>query len=298
MNLTKFEHYVSRLTPNIYPLNAILIARNFHRTFGRFPRKPTHPDADYHDFLVDRMARNGWNELHRKCVDKEHAKAVALELAPDVKVPATIEVIPTQRGISIGYLKERLAPYIGKRLVAKPTHLWGVILFLDRTDDRQIYDLFLTTRYDHFYSFRETQYHRLPSKVIIEENICDGDDLPDYKFFCANGSILFVQIDFGRFFDHKRLLLMSPDFKPSDGVRLGPFDPPASWQRPEQFDEMIRIASQLSRPFDFVRVDLYSTSRGIFFGEFTFTPGAGLEPFSIPTFSKVLLKKMTLASIE
>ena len=38
---------------------------------------------------------------------------------------------------------------------------------------------------------------------------------------------------------------------------------------------MVDIARELSRGIDFVRVDLYGIGDRIFFGEMTFTPGAG-----------------------
>ena len=291
------EHYISRLTPNVYALNALLIAPHFYRRFGRLPRRPSRPDANYHDFLVDRMARNDWSELHLKCADKEHAKAVALELAPNVKVPLTIEVIPTPRGVSLDYLKERPTPHLGKHLVAKPTQGSGTVLFLKDVDDRNLLNLFRATRYNYFYSFRETQYHRLKSKIIIEEELSDSrSDLPDYKFFCAKGAVLFAQIDFGRFSDHRRLLLAAPDFEPfGNHLKLGAFEPPASWQRPVSFEEMTQLACQLSKPFDFVRIDLYNSPQGIFLGEFTFTPGAGLEPFSHTNFSEDLMQQIAQA---
>jgi TupA-like ATPgrasp len=201
-------------------------------------------------------------------------------------------VIPTPRGISLDHLRQCLAAHIGKHLVAKPTQGSGFVLFLDNVDDHKLKKLFRATRYDHFYSYRETQYFGQSSKIIVEENIGDGTDLPDYKFFCTRGSILFVQVDLDRFTDHRRVLLMPPNFEPSDKLQLGAFEIPISWQKPDSFDEMVRITRQLSRPFDFVRVDLYSTAKGIFLGEFTFTPGAGMEPFSDSTFSKILLQRI------
>ena len=39
---------------------------------------------------------------------------------------------------------------------------------------------------------------------------------------------------------------------------------------------MTEAAHALSKPFEFVRVDLYDGSEGIFFGELTFSPAAAL----------------------
>ena len=47
-----------------------------------------------------------------------------------------------------------------------------------------------------------------------------------------------------------------------------------------QFDEMVRIAKNLSEGIPFVRVDLYRIGEQIFFSELTFYPGAGFSPYS------------------
>ena len=39
------------------------------------------------------------------------------------------------------------------------------------------------------------------------------------------------------------------------------------------------IAKQLTEGFDYVRVDLYTTKDGIYFGELTFAHGSGYEKF-------------------
>ena len=68
--MSRIEHYASRLAPNVAPINAIFIARHFNRVFGRRPRPPQDPEADYHDFLVDRMSCGGWSSTQLRCVDK------------------------------------------------------------------------------------------------------------------------------------------------------------------------------------------------------------------------------------
>ena len=47
-------------------------------------------------------------------------------------------------------------------------------------------------------------------------------------------------------------------------------------------DEAFAIADRLSKPFDFVRVDLYLTPHGVRFGELTFTPAAALDNKRLP----------------
>lgn len=54
------------------------------------------------------------------------------------------------------------------------------------------------------------------------------------------------------------------------------------FSKPPVLNEMIRVATVLAKPFEFVRVDLYWTTRGIAFSEFTFTPAGGNPFFPIP----------------
>ena len=49
--------------------------------------------------------------------------------------------------------------------------------------------------------------------------------------------------------------------------------------KPENLDEMIRIAKILSKDFKFVRVDLYELERKVYFGELTFSPAHCVFPY-------------------
>jgi hypothetical protein len=51
-------------------------------------------------------------------------------------------------------------------------------------------------------------------------------------------------------------------------------------EKPETLNEMIAIARALCQGFPFIRVDLYSVNGKILFGELTFYPDSGTNPFS------------------
>jgi hypothetical protein len=57
---------------------------------------------------------------------------------------------------------------------------------------------------------------------------------------------------------------------------------------------MKEIAEALSRPFDFVRVDLYNVSGKIYFGEFTHYPAAGIGEIEPKSFDSYIGKMWTL----
>ena len=105
------------------------------------------------------------------------------------------------------------------------------------------------------------------------------EDLKDYKFFCFNGKVKCFKIDFGRFVEH-HANYYSPEGKllPFGEKGLEP-DPNHIEIIPENLNEMISIAEQLSNGFKFLRVDLYNIKGKIFFGELTFYPAAGMLPF-------------------
>ena len=168
MTPSQIEHYVGRLLPNWYPINALLIAPHFYRRFRRIQRRPSSLKANYHDFMVDRMARNRWSELHLRCVDKETAKEEAKRLAPAVRIPRTQEIVQTPRGISKTYLQERIGRYVGQHYVAKPTNGSGAVLFLDNFTDADFEMLFRATRYNQFYSFRETNTVTYPRRSLLK----------------------------------------------------------------------------------------------------------------------------------
>ena len=49
--------------------------------------------------------------------------------------------------------------------------------------------------------------------------------------------------------------------------------------KPRFYNEMIKYAEKLSKPFPFVRVDFYETDDSFYVGEMTFYSGGGILPF-------------------
>lgn len=60
---------------------------------------------------------------------------------------------------------------------------------------------------------------------------------------------------------------------------LYPTDENIVINKPQNLTDMLHIASLLAQGKIFVRIDLYSILDKIYFGEFTFFPGAGYEAF-------------------
>lgn len=55
--------------------------------------------------------------------------------------------------------------------------------------------------------------------------------------------------------------------------------PEKATSKPKNYEVALKIAEKLGAEFDFIRVDLYLTDDGVYFGELTNTPGNGFERF-------------------
>ena len=115
--------------------------------------------------------------------------------------------------------------------------------------------------------------------------------LTDYKFFCFNGEPFCVQVLPGRYDDHHQNLYDMP-WK-SLGVRCT-YPKGEEQEQPKNFDEMKRVAAQLSSDFPFVRVDLYNTQDKVCFGAMTFYLSSGYGKFLPERFDFYLGEKFTL----
>jgi TupA-like ATPgrasp len=124
----------------------------------------------------------------------------------------------------------------------------------------------------------EKQYSHLKPRFFLEEKIhcyyngANGNAV-DFKIFCIHGKpafILFRKNDVATYY--------TPDWTYFGDRNRTNKDPQIP--RPIYLDEMITIATELSQPFEFVRIDLYMAMDGVYFGEYTFTPKNGNREFN------------------
>ena len=130
-------------------------------------------------------------------------------------------------------------------------------------------------------SGREWAYWNIPAGVVVEELLVNKENpeagVNDYKIFCYGGKPKYIIVDVDRYIGHKR------NFYDTNWQNLHiTSDCPASDReipRPENLNEMLRIAEILSEEFPYVRVDLYNVDGKIYFGELTFYPWSGYVQF-------------------
>lgn len=108
----------------------------------------------------------------------------------------------------------------------------------------------------------------------------------DYKFFVFHGKVKFIQVDSGRYKNHRRDIYdinwkkmnLRYHYESSDKII----------KKPINFSEMISIAEKLSNNIDFVRVDLFNLNGVIYFSEFTNYPEAGTKVFTPNKYNNII----------
>ena len=133
--------------------------------------------------------------------------------------------------------------------------------------------------------FLEFHYLKIPRLVIAEKflEVLNESDIPDYKFFCFNGEVRYAQCQMDtstnlklNFFDLNWIPapFFNSSHKPSPDID--------KIRKPKNLELMIELARELSKDFPFVRADFYEFDGKIYFGELTFTPGAGMFLYDPP----------------
>lgn len=128
---------------------------------------------------------------------------------------------------------------------------------------------------DYWKIFCEPQYRFVDKKIIVEEYL--EDDIETYKFYCFNGRPEVLYLSSNGEHGEKDYYL---DYYDMDlnwlDITLYPHAHAKNRAvKPKNFDKMIELSKELSKPFPFVRVDLYNVDGKIYFSEFTFIPTGG-----------------------
>jgi hypothetical protein len=137
---------------------------------------------------------------------------------------------------------------------------------------------------DFYKIARERHYRQIQPRIFFEDLLLDahGRIPADYKVHCFGGKAgrprMFIVVISDRFGDDTRGDVYDAQWNHLE-VGIGPYarsampSPP-----PESLELMLETAAVLSADFNYVRVDLYAPNNDVYFGELTFTPGAGVVP--------------------
>ena len=123
----------------------------------------------------------------------------------------------------------------------------------------------------------EPHYSKVKPRIIVERFL-EGENghLPiDYKIHCFHGEPKFVEVILDRGVSKPKVIILTREWTvlpyTFDSLNLKELP-----RKPEELEEMLKVASTLCKDFTYVRVDLYHTNK-IYFGELTFTPDACLD---------------------
>ena len=152
---------------------------------------------------------------------------------------------------------------------------------------------------NYYWKSREWPYKNVIPKIFAEAYMEDEfGELRDYKWFCFDGEpkAMFIAADRTKktettfdFFDSDFNHLPFTNGHPNAAI------PP---QKPLGFDEMKRLAAELSKDIPQVRVDFYDINGKIYFGEFTFFHFGGMKPFVPEKWDYIFGSWIKLASVE
>ncbi|MDR5857703.1 ATP-grasp fold amidoligase family protein [Caballeronia sp. LZ062] len=137
---------------------------------------------------------------------------------------------------------------------------------------------------DFYRVARERHYREIEPRIFFETLLLDESGVvpADLKFHVFNPRsgkpIIYVLVISDRFGAVPRGDVFDTNWQVQD-ITFGQYKKsPAPVPRPENLDALLSTAAALARDFDYVRVDLYTLKDKIYFGELTFTPGAGVLP--------------------
>lgn len=141
------------------------------------------------------------------------------------------------------------------------------------------------TYYSTSKQMNEYWYGMIQPKILIEEfvgGISLSEMVPnDFKFHVFNNSEeIYLHIDYDRFQDRNRTI-----YDVNGDIVDVSINCNNLWRKlpdVENLDLMFQLAKKLAKNVNnsYVRVDFYNVNGQIYFGEFTFAPGAGFSKFN------------------
>lgn len=180
----------------------------------------------------------------------------------------------------------------------KASHGSGFIRIVKDKSDENFEEVFAESERwlstDYYKFGREWVYKGLERLLIVEELILDesGSVPSDYKFYCFDGRVKLIQVDLNRFTGQNRFLF-DRSFEPIEATL---YYPPGEEMpgRPAGMKEAINVAEELSKEFNFIRVDLYLIDGKVYFGELTNYPANGFQVFEPESFEIEMGSYLTL----
>ena len=190
-----------------------------------------------------------------------------------------------------------------ERFILKVTNASGYNLFVENKSTLDIQKATKLLCKAMWLDYRHQKCELLypPKGKIIAEKMYDEDNKLDYKFFCFNGKVKFVQILNATASENS---LNEPYQNQYDenfnriNMDYGYIQKTQDFDKPHCFELMKKVAEQMSSGFKFVRVDFWTSGAKVFLGEFTFFPGSGCDQFNPPEYDLEFGKLIDLSDVN
>jgi hypothetical protein len=269
---TRLLHGVKHFLPDY-----VFLLLSHRRRVGRLPhlKRPT----TFNEIILNRCLNPdpAWSTLADKLAVREYVKSkvgeqylVPLIAVPDVFTQEVFDALPAS-------------------FVMKANHGCAFVKVVwDKSkvsfeELRGLADEWLSTNF--YFASRERHYRTIEPRIYFEELLLDrsGKVPADFKiniFQRVDGDPVVITGVVSDRFGSPRHDFYDTQWNRMDIV-VGDY-PLSAVPAPRlpNWDEVISIAMRLVEGLGYVRVDLYVFDKGIFFGELTFTPGAGVSPLS------------------
>eukprot|EP01083_Nonionella_stella_P314490 1133216_1 len=269
--------------------------------FTRF-QKNTFSHWQYNTYRHQKLQSKG--QLTDKLFAKHYVESIYSDEMNIKCAKLLFEGVPTKKDLK--ELKQ-----IHQNFVIKANHGCHWTIVVKKDDDLEEQDMidyihkcsswlkqsFGNTMIHKLVRCQELQYSYIQPKVFIEE--CLGENMTDYKLHTINGKVEFMEVIFDRN-DGQQINANLYGVKPwrlLEGVSTTflPFnDPVSKTEEPPQLATMIAFAEAFTKTakFEYCRVDLYVVRKQVYFGEFTFSPGANASRFYPLSFDQYLYEKV------
>lgn len=218
------------------------------------------------------------DELYTRLVDKYEVKEYVSQIIGNDYIIPTLGVWDRFEDIDFDELPEQF--------VLKCTHDSGGIVIcknkqeLDIDSARQRINKCLKVNYYKLH--REWPYKHVKPRIIAEKYMEDesGYELKDFKFFCFNGvpKAMFIATDRSNPNEETKFDFYDMNFNHMP-FRNGHPNSKKKICEPKGFEEMKKLAAELSKGMPHVRVDFYDINGRVYFGEMTFFHWSGFVPF-------------------
>ena len=230
---------------------------------------------------------NYQNELITKCCDKYEMKIYIKEKIGSKYAVPVLKVFNSANEINFDELPNKFAIKVkwgdGAEFSELVTDKKNVDINKIKFKMNNAIQPWNNLYYSHFF----WGYKNVKPKIFVEQYLeHDGSDLNDYKVHCFNGEPKLILVCEERSNQRMKKTFLDTNWNILP-CRRDDGDVNPDVKKPNNLDEMLKIAKILSKPFPFVRVDFYNVNNQLYIGEMTFHPGCGFESFIPESYNRI-----------